>query len=144
MKLKRITLEADQRRILAFQFLSVAVRFAEVGRVASSTQALDECAAQMREAYDSALSLSIRVSFTTADCGAFDLGSCYVEESFVVLRDRAQSVGTQVADVSPDALQALREWEPMWGEPRPDQVWSGPAFEAQAVRRHLKKIEDAA
>lgn len=144
MRLKTITLKASQRKILTFQFLSVAVRFAEVGRVAGSTQDLHECAAQMREAYDNALSLSLRVTFTADDCGAFDLGSHYVQKSFVTLRDRAQSIPAQVAGSGSDALQSLREWEPMWGDPGPDQVSSDAAFEAHAVRRHLKKIENAA
>jgi hypothetical protein len=138
-----ITLEAKQRKILMFQFLMVAVNYANVGRAANSARDVDECARQVREAYDLALSLSIWVSFTIDDCGAFDLGSSYVQESFAALRDRAQSVRVR-AQVGLDALLSLREWEPMWRDPRPELVLSGAAFEAQAVRRHLKKIEDAA
>ncbi len=142
MRLTTLKLGADQRKILAFQFLSVAARFAEVGRTANSTQVLDECAAQMREAYDAALSLSIRVSFTADDCGAFDLGSSYIQESFVALRKRAEGIGAQESDPRPGASQWLRDWEPMWAVP--GQVSFDSAFEPRTLRRHLKKIEDAA
>jgi hypothetical protein len=138
IKLTTITLEPEQRKILTFQFLIVAANCAAVGRAASGARDVDRCAAQVREAYDLALSLSIRVSFTTEDCGVFDLGSSYIQESLVVMRDRARSIRAHAPDVGPKALQ-LRDWEPMWigsGEPlaRP---------ESRAIDSHIRRIEDA-
>ncbi len=95
----------------------------------------------MREAYDSALLLSTRSSFTVNDCIAFGSGSSYVQESFIALEKQSQNIWVQVVDVGPDALQWLKDWEPMWSDP---QVLSKTTHEARAVRRHLKKIEDAA
>lgn len=144
MKLKTITFEKPvQRKILAFQFLTIAVRFAEVGRIASSIQDLEKCAAEMREAYDSALLLSTRVSFTGDDCRAFDSGGAYVEESFVALRDRRDSIQAHGSDVCPYTFPWPREWEPMWGDPGQNQSLSVTAFPAQVLRRHLKGIEDS-
>jgi hypothetical protein len=142
MKLTTLKLGTGQRKILTFQFLSVALRFAEVGRAANTARVLDECNAQMREAYDAALSLSTRVSFTIDDCGAFDVGSSYVQQSFVALRRRARSIQEQAAHLGPDGSQWLRDWEPMWTEP--SQGLSGAAFAVRTVWSHLKKIEDAA
>lgn len=138
MKPEPITF-ARQRKILTFQFLNVAVTFAEVGRTANSTQVLDECAVQMREAYDVALSLGFRVSFTTDDCGVFDLGSSYIQESLAVLRDRARSIRAPAAGVGPDALQWLRDWEPMWIGP--GELSAG--LESRTIGRHIRRIEDA-
>lgn len=133
---------AAQQKILAFQFLSVAVRFAEVGRATSSAPTREQCVRQMREAYDAALLLSVRLSFTVGDCGAFDAGSAYVEESFVLLRQRTRGLHEHTGGADPAA--SLQEWEPMWGDPRPDAAWTGAMVAASAVRRHLKEIEDAA
>jgi hypothetical protein len=135
---------AVQQKILAFQFLCTAVRFAEVGRATHSRQTLERCAVQMRETYDSALLLSTRLSFTFADCCAFDTGSSYVEQSFAVLRERVQGLPDHTADTGVDSSQLLREWEPMWCDPGPRGTLPSSAIEACAVRRHLKKIEDAA
>jgi len=142
MKLKTITFEKPvERKILAFQFLTIAVRFAEIGRIASSIHDLEKCAAQMREAYDSALFLSTRVSFTGDDCRAFDSGAAYVEESFVALRDRKLSVQEHGSDICPHTFPWPREWEPMWGDPGQNQLLPVTTFPAQVVRRHLKRIE---
>jgi hypothetical protein len=133
-----ITLEAEQRKILAFQFLMVGVNYANVGRAASDAGDVEECAGQIREAYDAALSLGIRVSFTTDDCGVFDLGSSYIQESLAVLRDRARSIRAHTANVSPDALQRLRDWEPMWiGLSEP---WGG--LESRTIDRRIRVVED--
>ncbi len=134
-----ITLEEEQRKVLAFQFLIVAVNYANVGRAANSARDVDECAGQIREAYDVALSLGMRVPFTTEDCGVFDLGSSYVQESLVVLRDRARSIRAQTANVGPDALQRLRDWEPMWiGS---SELLAAP--ESRAIDWHIRGIENA-
>ncbi len=139
MKPVTIALEADQRRILVFQFLMVAVNYASAGRAANSARDVDECAGQIHEAYDVALSLGMRVSFTTDDCGVFDLGSSYIQESLGVLRDRVRSIRAHAANVGPDALQRLRDWEPMWiGS---SELLAGP--ESRAIDWHIRGIENA-
>jgi len=143
MKLKTITFEKPvQRKILAFQFLTIAVRFAEIGRIASDIQDLEKCAEQMREAYDGALFLSTRVSFTGDDCRAFDSGAAYVEESVVALRDRKLSIQAH-GDICPHTFPWPREWEPMWGDPGQNQLLPVTTFPAQIVRHHLKRMEDS-
>jgi len=138
-----ITLETGQRKILVFQFLSVAVRFAEVARTINCVRTIEECSGQMREAYDSALLLSIRASFTVDDCCVFDAGSSYVQESFGVVRERARSLRSRPVDEGRSDRSWLSEWEPMWRDPRPDGGSSsgGMVFAAAAVRRHLERIE---
>jgi hypothetical protein len=139
MKLMTITLEAEQRKILMFQFLIVAANYAAVGLAVNSARNADECAGQVREAYDLALLLGMRVSFTTADCGVFDLGSSYIQGSLIVLRDRARSIRANTANVGSGALQPLRDWEPMWIGP--GELLAGP--ESRAIDRHMRGIEDA-
>jgi len=131
------TLERGQQKVLMFQFLIVAVNYANVGRHANSARDVDECAKQVREAYDIALSLSIRISLTTNDCGVFDLGSSYIQESLVVLRDRARAIPGAEAD--PDALLRLRSWEPMWIGA--SELSAG--LESRTIDCHIRKIEDA-
>lgn len=134
-----MTLEAEQRKILVFQFLIVAVNYAIVGRAADTAQDVDECAKQVCEAYDVALSLAIRVSFTIEDCGVFDLGSSFIQESLAVLRNRAQSIRAHVADIDPDASQRLRDWEPMWIGPGKVPA----SLESRAIGCHIREIEVA-
>jgi len=117
----------------------VAVNYAIVGRAANSARDVGECAKQVCEAYDVALSLAIRVSFTIDDCGVFDLGSSYIQESLVVLRDRARSIRADGDYVISDALQRLRDWEPMWIGP--GDLTDG--LESRTIARHIRKIEDA-
>lgn len=139
-----ITLEAGQRKVLVFQFLSVAVRFADVAHASSSAGTLEECAAQMREAYDSALLLCRRVSFTAEDCCAFDLGSWYVQESFGVLQERARNLRSGPGEGASGDGPRPSEWEPMWGDRGPDREPSAAfnVFAARSVHRHLRRVED--
>lgn len=141
MKLKLVTLEKHQRKVLAFQFLSVAVRFAEVGTVARSIRICKKCILEMRDAYDRALLLSTRAAFTLDDCRAFDSGGAYVESSFNTLTDRIYGLGTQVSDVD-DLLLPLIDWEPMWGNSGRPEIISGAQFAGRVVRRHLAKIQN--
>jgi hypothetical protein len=97
----------------------------------------------MRETYDSALLLSTRISFTADDCGAFDMGSSYVEESFVALRERVRGHSENTAGARVDSSPLPREWEPMWCDPGQDEA-SSSVFQVRTVRHHLKKIEEAA
>ena len=139
MKLITLRLEVERRKILTFQFLTVALRCAELGRTANSARVLGECAAQMREAYDFALMLSIRAVFTTDDCGAFDSGCSYVQDSFLAMRARAEFIRAQLTDIRHDDTQWLKDWEPMWNDPG---SLADSAFELRVVRSHLKKLEN--
>ena len=131
-----------ERRILAFQFLSVAVSFADVGRETRRADICEGCIRQMSDAYDVALLLSIHVPFTPEDCAVFDSASSYVQQSLVLLRERAWRVRLQALDPGPDISDMLKEWEPMWEWTEFGRFSEG-AFAAHALRRHLRALEDA-
>jgi len=131
-----------ERRILAFQFLNVALSFAEVGRATRRADVCEGSLRQMSEAYDAALLLSIRASFTAEDCNIFDSASSYVQLSLGALREKAWRLRSEAVDSGPDISERLKEWEPMW-EFTEFGCLSEAAFAARAVRRHLRAIEDS-
>jgi hypothetical protein len=131
-----------QRKILAFQFLSVAVSFAGVGRTTRRADICEDCLGQMNEAYNVALLLSTRASLTNEDCGVFDSASSYVQESSGAIRERIWRLRSEAVDPGPDISETLKEWEPIWESIEFDRL-SEAAFTARAVRGHLRKMEDA-
>jgi len=140
MKLKSITLERHQRKVLAFQFLTVAVRFAEVGTVTSNARLCEKCMLEMREAYDSALLLSGRASFTLEDCRAFDSGGSYIESSFHALAVRIRGLRARASDRDIDD-SSVKEWEPMWSNSESTEFRSDAPFPGRIVRHHLERIQ---